>query len=63
MTSCVVIVTSIIVAMAGRIQNVLKELFSNNLLRRDEDNLASVIEEYFCTDSDDDDDVNSTSDG
>ncbi len=61
MTSCVVIVTSIIVAMAGRIQNTLKELFSNNLSRSDEENLATVLEDYFCTHSDDDD--NSISDG
>ncbi|MCH9715582.1 MAG: hypothetical protein K0U52_00640 [Gammaproteobacteria bacterium] len=47
--------------MAGRIQNALKELFSNNLSRSDEENLATVLEDYFCTDSDDDD--NSISDG
>ncbi len=39
--------------MAGSIQNSLNSMFSANLSRADEDNLASIIEDYFCFDSDD----------
>ncbi len=35
------------------IHNSLNALFSNRLSRTDEDNLSSLIEDYFCFDSDD----------
>ena len=41
-----------ILAMAGSVHNSLNQLFSSNLTRSDEENLASVIEDYFCFDSD-----------
>ena len=41
-----------ILAMAGSVHNSLNQLFSSNLTLSDEENLTSVIEDYFCFDSD-----------
>ena len=42
--------------MAAKIASSLNELFSSNLTTSDWENLSSLVEDYFCFDSDEDSD-------